>query len=165
MHLQKQLHRHSKLHKHNPLFNDWCWLAKQHQYGHSPGTCHTNLQEPTGSSLVITSTTIHRCQHYSLPRWFLPTVHAPCHALLCHHCWQWEHHSFSLSDWWLCHCHQQESMYTTICNQLDSHLLVPKKRQGLLTHYNGMDIIQTSNDVTTLHVGYYVQRIVALHAG
>jgi hypothetical protein len=57
MHLQKQLHQHSKLHKHNPLFNDW-WLAKQRQYGHSPGTCHTNLQEPTGSPLITSQQTI-----------------------------------------------------------------------------------------------------------
>jgi hypothetical protein len=56
----------------------------------------------------------------------------------------------------------QESLYTTICDQLDSHLLVPMKRQGLLTHYNGIDIIQT-RDYITLHIGSYIRRIVESH--
>jgi hypothetical protein len=54
-------------------------------------------------------------------------------------------------------------LYTTICEQLDSHLLVPMKRQGLLTHYNGIDIVQRTRNYITLHVGSYVRRIVESH--
>jgi hypothetical protein len=36
------------------------------------------------------------------------------------------------------------------------------KRQGLLSHYNGIDIIQT-RDYVTLHVGLYLRKIVSNH--
>ena len=36
------------------------------------------------------------------------------------------------------------------------------KRQGLLTHYNGIDIMQT-HDYITLHVGSYVHKVVDNH--
>ena len=38
-----------------------------------------------------------------------------------------------------------ESAYTKIYNDLDAELPVPIKRQGLLTHYHGIDIIQTQD--------------------
>jgi hypothetical protein len=52
-----------------------------------------------------------------------------------------------------------ESVYTKICNDLNAELPVPIKRHDLLTHYNGIDIIQT-RDYITLHVGSYIRKIV-----
>jgi hypothetical protein len=54
------------------------------------------------------------------------------------------------------------ALYNRICDSLDSKLLVPMKRQGLLTHYNGIDIIQSSDHIT-LHCGTYIRKIVANH--
>ena len=90
---------------------------------------------------------------------FRPTIHAPClyRATIGNEdvLFLRQVDDFAIAT-------NQESLYTNICNQLDSHLLVPMKRQGLLTHYNGIDIIQT-RDYITLHVGSYVRRIVASH--
>ena len=90
---------------------------------------------------------------------FCPTIHAPClyRATIGNEniIFLRQVDDFAIAT-------NQESLYTTICDQLDSHLLVPMKRQGLLTHYNGIDILQT-RDYITLHIGSYVRRIVASH--
>jgi hypothetical protein len=54
------------------------------------------------------------------------------------------------------------ALYNRICDALDSTLLVPMQRQGLLTHYNGFDIIQASGHIT-LHCGTYIRKILANH--
>ena len=90
---------------------------------------------------------------------FRPTVHAPClyRAKIGNEnvIFLRQVDDFAIAT-------NQESLYTNICDQLDSHLLVPMKRQGLLTHYNGIDILQT-RDYITLHVGSYIRRIVDSH--
>ena len=53
-----------------------------------------------------------------------------------------------------------DSVYTKIYNDLDAALPVPIKRQGLLTHYHGIDIIQTRHYIT-LHVGSYIHIMLA----
>ena len=90
---------------------------------------------------------------------FTPTVHAPC---LYRAVYRDENVLFlrQVDDFAI--ATNQEALYTSICNALDSHLLVPMKRQGLLTHYNGIDIIQ-SRDYITIHVGSYIRRIIASH--
>jgi hypothetical protein len=90
---------------------------------------------------------------------FRPTVHAPClyRALI-----DTEHVLFlrQVDDFAIATNH--EDLYTRICNDLDSKLLVPMKRQGLLSHYNGIDIVQT-RDYVTLHVGSYLRKIISNH--
>jgi hypothetical protein len=90
---------------------------------------------------------------------FVPTVHAPC---LYRATVEGEHVLFlrQVDDFAIATNH--ESLYVSICNDLDSQLLVPMKRQGLLSHYNGIDIIQT-RDYVTLHVGSYLRKIIANH--
>jgi hypothetical protein len=90
---------------------------------------------------------------------FCPTVHAPCIYRATYHdenvLFLRQVDDFAIAT-------NQEALYTSICNALDSHLRVPMKRQGLLTHYNGIDIIQT-RDYITLHVGSYIRRIIESH--
>ena len=90
---------------------------------------------------------------------FCPTVHAPCIYRATYHdeniLFLRQVDDFAIAT-------NQEALYTSICNALDSHLRVPMKRQGLLTHYTGIDIIQT-RDYITLHVGSYIRRIIESH--
>ena len=91
---------------------------------------------------------------------FVPTVHAPClyRAIISNEnvlfFRQVDDFAIATNDLLL---------YTHICDALDSKLLVPMKRQGLLTHYNGIDIIQTSNFITT-HCGTYIRKLLQNHA-
>jgi hypothetical protein len=91
---------------------------------------------------------------------FVPTVHAPClyRAIISNEnvlfLRQVDDFAIATNDLLL---------YTHICDALDSKLLVPMKRQGLLTHYNGIDIIQTSNFIT-IHCGTYIRKLLQNHA-
>jgi hypothetical protein len=56
-----------------------------------------------------------------------------------------------------------EQLYTQICNSLDTNLLVvPMKCQGLLTHYYGLDIVQTCTFIT-IHCGSYIWKLFSNH--
>jgi Reverse transcriptase (RNA-dependent DNA polymerase) len=90
---------------------------------------------------------------------FIPTVHAPC--LYCA--------TFDGED--LLFLHQvddfaiatnNEKLYTCLCDSHDATLLVPMKRHGLLTHYNGLDIIQARNFIS-VNCGSYVHKLMASH--
>jgi hypothetical protein len=89
---------------------------------------------------------------------FVPTVHAPCiyratidgEAVLF-----LRQVDFAIAT-------NNAAIYNHICDSLDAKLLVPMKRQGLLTHYNGFDIVQTS-DYITLHCGSYIRKLLANH--
>ena len=50
------------------------------------------------------------------------------------------------------------SLYTRLCDDLDAELLEPMKRQGVLRHYNGIDIDQHGTHVT-IHCGQYIRKI------
>ena len=57
------------------------------------------------------------------------------------------------------------SIYKRICDDIDDELLEPMKRQGVLRHYNGIDIDQHSTHIT-IHCTQYVQKILdAKHWG
>ena len=86
---------------------------------------------------------------------FTPTVHAPCLYRDVYHLFFRQVDDFAIAT-------NQEALCTSICNALDSRLLVPMKRQDLLTHYNSIDIIQ-SRDYITIHVGFYIRCIMASH--
>jgi hypothetical protein len=46
-----------------------------------------------------------------------------------------------------------KQLYTQLCDSLDTNLLVSMIRQGLLTHYNCLDIVQTHTLFITIHYG------------
>ena len=90
---------------------------------------------------------------------FIPTVHAPClyratfdgeDVLFLH-----QVDDFAIAT-------NNEKLYTCLCDSLDATLLVPMKRQGLLTHYNGLDIIQARNFIS-VNCGSYVRKLLASH--
>lgn len=56
----------------------------------------------------------------------------------------------------------RSDIYDRICDDLDSHLLTPMKRFGLLSHYNGIDILQTA-DYVTVHCGTYLTKVMERH--
>jgi hypothetical protein len=56
-----------------------------------------------------------------------------------------------------------QSIYDMLCNDLDHELHVPLKRQGLLTHYNGIDIVQTQHYIH-LHSDTYIQKVLHYHS-
>jgi hypothetical protein len=90
---------------------------------------------------------------------FTPTVHAPClyRALI-----QGEDVLFlrQVDDFAI--ATSNPCIYNQICDALDAKFCVPMKRQGLLEHYNGIDIIQTQ-DFITLHSGSYLRKILSNH--
>ena len=90
---------------------------------------------------------------------FVPTVHAPC-IYRAHLAGEAVLFLRQVDDFAV--ATNNVNIYHCICDSLDSNLLVPLKRQGLLTHYNGLDIIQT-RDYITLHCGTYVRKLLANH--
>ena len=55
-----------------------------------------------------------------------------------------------------------QHIYKSICDCLDALLHEPMKRQGLLTHYNGIDIEQT-RDYIHISCETYIDKILSNH--
>uniref|UniRef100_A0A7S1VQI3 Reverse transcriptase Ty1/copia-type domain-containing protein n=1 Tax=Grammatophora oceanica TaxID=210454 RepID=A0A7S1VQI3_9STRA len=90
---------------------------------------------------------------------FKPTTHAPClyrgtidgHDVL----FLRQVDDFAIGT-------TSKAIYDKICDQLDSNLLEPMTRHGLLKHYNGVDILQTRNFIT-IHCGTYLDKLFESH--
>ena len=88
---------------------------------------------------------------------FTPTTHAPCiyrnndHPDRVLFLRQVDDFAIGTSD---------ASVYDTICDQLDDCLLEPMTRQHQLSHYNGIDIVQTRHHIT-VHCGTYIGKILS----
>ena len=91
---------------------------------------------------------------------FIPTAHAPCIyratinkenvIFLC------QVDDFAMAT-------NNEQLYTQICNSLDTNFLVlPMKRQGLLTHNDGLDIVQTRTFITASANRKHLIRVIHL---
>jgi hypothetical protein len=53
---------------------------------------------------------------------------------------------------------KQRRTYDILCDKLDTHWDLPMTRYGRMTHYNGIDIIQTDTHVT-MHVESYINSV------
>ena len=53
-------------------------------------------------------------------------------------------------------------VYADICDQIDGDLSNPLKRFGLVTHFNGIDFVQTKHYVT-VHCGTYLTKVFERH--
>ena len=55
-----------------------------------------------------------------------------------------------------------DSVYGEMCDRIDSDLSSPLKRFGLITHFNGIDFVQTKHYVT-VHCGTYLSKVFERH--
>ena len=55
-----------------------------------------------------------------------------------------------------------DSVYADICDRIDGDLSNPLKRFGLVTHFNGIDFVQTQHYVT-VHCGTYLTKVFERH--
>jgi hypothetical protein len=90
---------------------------------------------------------------------FLPSTHAPClyHGQCCgevvYFLRQVDDFGFSCTD---------DVVYNTFCNSIDKYLSIPITRHGLLQHFNGLDVLQSSTFIS-VSVNKYLQQVLNTH--